>query len=72
MAWGSVTPSSVPAILEVYPEMKWNMVCAEFNLEIGGSTPRASQVNRIILLGWLVEMHGILALWINSIGYALV
>jgi hypothetical protein len=51
--------------------MKWNIVWAEFSLEMGGRTPRASQVRRIILLGWFVDKHGILAFWMYSMGYAL-
>jgi hypothetical protein len=50
--------------------MKWNIGCAELSLEIGGRTPRASQVRRIMLLGWFVDKQGILALGIYSMGYA--
>lgn len=63
-----MTPSSVPAIFDVYPEIKWNMVCALDNFEMGGKTPRASQVSRMMLVGWLSERHGIFALEIYSIG----
>ena len=38
---------------------------------MGGRIPRASQVRRIMLLGWFVDKQGILALEIYSIGYAL-
>jgi hypothetical protein len=48
--------------------MKWNIVWAELSLEMGGRTPRASQVRRIMLLGWFVEKHGILAFSMYSIG----
>ena len=48
--------------------MKWNMVWALLSFEMGGSTPRASQVSRMMLLGWLLETQGILALWMYSIG----
>jgi len=44
------------------------MVWAELSLEMGGRTPRASQVRRIILLGWFVDKQGILALLMYSIG----
>ena len=48
--------------------MKWNMVWGPLSLEMGGSTPRASQVRRMMFLGWLLERQGILALLMYSIG----
>ena len=48
--------------MEVYPEIKWNMVWLVSSLEMGGSTPRASHVRRIMFVGWLSDVHGILAL----------
>lgn len=51
--------------------MKWNIVWALSSFDIGGNTPRASQVNRMMLLGWFSDKQGILALLIYSIGYAL-
>lgn len=51
--------------------MKWNMVWLLLSFEIGGKTPRASQVSRMMLLGCLSEIQGIFALWMYSIGYAL-
>jgi hypothetical protein len=51
VACGSVTPLSVPATLAVYPDMKWYMACSGESLAIGGNTPKASQVRKIIFLG---------------------
>ena len=62
-----MTPISVPATLDVYPEIKWNIVCSGVILEIGGRTPLASQVSRMMLVGW-VERHGILAFSMYSMG----
>ena len=50
-ALGSVTPSSVPATLAVYPLIKWYAACAGVNLEIGGRTPYASAVKKNIFFG---------------------
>lgn len=61
-------PSSVPAILDVYPEMKWNIVCSTVSFDIGGKTPLASQVRRMIFVGWPSDMQGIFALSMYSIG----
>ncbi len=49
--------------------MKWNMVWARSSFEMGGRTPRASHVRRMMLDGWLGDRHGILALLMYSIGY---
>lgn len=50
VACGSVTPSSVPATLAVYPLTKWYMVWPRDNLLTGGNTLRAP--------GGRVEMKG--------------
>lgn len=52
VASGSVTPSSVPATLAVYPEMKWYIACSLVRRDTGGSTPNASQHSRTRLRGW--------------------
>ena len=67
VAWGSVTPRSVPATFAVYPLMKWYMACSGVSLEIGGSTPKASAVRKIIFSGWF-PIPVSLAFGIKSIG----
>ena len=47
------------------------MVCSLVSFEIGGRTPRASQVSRMMFDGWFNERHGIFAFSIYSMGYAL-
>src|SRR6266850_7006958 len=42
VAFGSVTPFSVPATFAVYPDRKWYIAPSGVSLEIGGSTPKAS------------------------------
>jgi hypothetical protein len=44
------------------------MVWERSSLEIGGRTPRASQVRRMMLLGELSDRQGILALLMYSMG----
>ena len=51
VAWGSVTPTSVPASFEVNPITKWYMTSSSVRIEIGGSTPKASAVSRTIVWG---------------------
>ena len=51
VADGSVIPRSVPATLAVYPEMKWYIACSGVSLAIGGRTPKASQLKKMILFG---------------------
>lgn len=68
MASGAVTPCSVPAILEVYPEMKWYMTWLLLSFDTGGRTPRASQVRRMMFVGWDSEIQGIFALGMKSMG----
>jgi hypothetical protein len=47
--------------------MKWNIVCSGVILEMGGRMPRASQVRRTMLVGWVVR-HGIFAFSMYSMG----
>ena len=49
---GSSTPASVPANLDVYPEIKWYADWLGFSLAIGGNTPKASAVRKKILVGF--------------------
>src|SRR5712691_7056847 len=51
VAFGSVTPFSVPATFAVYPERKWYIAPADERREIGGSTPNASAVSMMMLRG---------------------
>ena len=39
VAFGSVTPRSVPATLAVYPDKKWYIACAGDRRAIGGMIP---------------------------------
>ena len=48
---GDVTPRSVPASLDVNPLKKWYIACSFDNLLIGGNTPNASAVKKIIVFG---------------------
>src|SRR5207245_7842903 len=48
VAFGSVTPRSVPATLAVYPDRKWYIVCWGESRAIGGITPYASHVKNTI------------------------
>src|SRR5207342_826102 len=45
-------PFSVPATLAVKPERKWYIACAGDSLAIGGITPKASAVRKMMFLGW--------------------
>lgn len=69
VADGSFTPISVPATLAVYPEQKWYIICARVRRATGGSTPKASQHSRTMLLG-CGPTQGIRAPLMYSIGYA--
>lgn len=51
--------------------MKWNMVWSVSSLEMGGRTPRASQVRSTMFCGCLSDMQGIFVFSMYSIGYAL-
>jgi len=64
---GSSIPISVPATFAVYPEIKWYIAYSGVNLEIGGKTPKASQVKKIIFLA-CPPIEGNLALGICSKG----
>ena len=48
---GSVTPTSVPGILAVKPVTKWYMAASAVRREMGGNTPKASQVKNSTTLG---------------------
>src|SRR5262249_2671766 len=69
VADGSLTPTSVPATLAVYPLMKWYIACAGDSELTGGSTPNASQVRKTTSVGW-PETHGMRALRMKWMGYA--
>src|SRR5512145_2196158 len=69
VAEGSLTPSSVPATLAVYPLMKWYMAWAGVSEATGGRIPTASQVRKTTSVG-CPATHGTRALGIDSIGYA--
>src|SRR5262249_43297826 len=69
VADGSLTPTSVPANLAVYPLMKWYIACAGDSELTGGSTPNASQVRKTTSVGW-PETHGMRALRMKWMGYA--
>src|SRR6266705_7049139 len=51
VAFGSVTPRSVPATLAVYPERKWYIACAGDSRAIGGMIPYASHVRNTMCDG---------------------
>ena len=51
VACGSVTPTSVPASLEVKPVTKWYMTSSALRIETGGSTPNASAVSSTMVSG---------------------
>ena len=51
VAFGSVTPFSVPATLAVYPDRKWYIAAADDSRAIGGRTPNASAVSMMMLRG---------------------
>ena len=67
VAWGSVTPFSVPATLAVYPERKWYIAALALSRAIGGRTPNASAVSITILCGWPPSPDGT-QLSMNEIG----
>src|SRR4051812_48396528 len=69
VAFGSVTPFSVPATFAVYPERKWYMAPWGVSRAIGGKTPKASAVNITIFRGWPPRPDGT-AFSMNEIGYA--
>ena len=50
-AFGSVTPTSVPASFAVKPETKWYMTSAPESRATGGRTPKASAVSSTIVFG---------------------
>ena len=64
-----LVPTSVPATFAVYPDMKWYMACPEFNLEIGGKTPKASAVKKIMFSGDL-PVESAFAFSMKFTGYA--
>src|SRR3954469_17460235 len=66
VADGSFTPISVPATFAVYPLMKWYIAWVGESLLTGGSTPKASQVRKMMSVG-CPAMQGILAFGIESI-----
>ena len=45
-------PRSVPATFAVYPHRKWYIACSVVSFEMGGSTPYASHVRKMIAFGW--------------------
>ena len=49
--------------------MKWYIACSGVSRLTGGSTPKASQVRKMMFFG-CPPTQGILALGMNSIGYA--
>ena len=51
VATGSVMPLSVPATFAVYPLKKWYMAISGVNFDIGGKTPKASQVRKMTFFG---------------------
>src|SRR5204863_7542246 len=51
VAFGSVTPLSVPATLAVYPERKWYNAPSSDRRAMGGMTPKASAVSITTLRG---------------------
>ena len=64
---GSVTPTSVPGILAVKPVTKWYIAASAVRREMGGSTPKASQVRNSTTLG-VVPMPLVHALGMCSTG----
>src|SRR3954447_9991018 len=69
VAVGSVTPISVPATLAVYPDRKWYIAWSAVRREIGGNTPKASAVRKMMVEGGGPRFFS-LVLGMNSIGYA--
>src|ERR1043165_2295568 len=67
VADGSLTPTSVPATLAVYPLMKWYIAWAADSELTGGSTPNASHVRKMMSVGWPAT-HGMRAFLMYSIG----
>src|SRR5512143_1528404 len=51
VAFGSVTPFSVPATFAVYPDRKWYIAPSGVRREIGGRTPNASAVSITMFCG---------------------
>src|SRR5438552_11475200 len=69
VAFGSVTPFSVPATLAVYPDRKWYIAPSGVSREMGGKTPNASAVSMTMFLGcppWPDDS----ALSMKEMGYA--
>ena len=67
VAFGSVTPFSVPATFAVYPDRKWYIAPSGVSREIGGSTPKASAVSITTFCGCPPCPEGT-ALSMNEIG----
>ena len=67
VACGSVTPISVPATFAVYPDRKWYIAWSGVSCAIGGSTPNASAVRKMIVDGGGPRLS-LLVFGINSIG----
>jgi len=65
---GRVSKGAGVVYLRVYPEMKWYMVCSGVRRLTGGSTPKASQVSRMMLVG-CPATQGMCALGMYSMGY---
>src|SRR4051812_37361936 len=55
---GSVTPSSVPASFDVYPERKKKSACSRLRRAIGGRIPKASAARKITERGWPARFVG--------------
>src|SRR5262245_45265529 len=68
-ALGSVTPTSVPATLAVYPARYWYIAWSRVSVHTGGNTPNASQVRKIIVFGCPPLDTGRLMLSMCSMGY---
>src|SRR5262245_13391899 len=67
VADGSLTPTSVPATLAVYPLMKWYIAWAGDRALTGGRTPNASHVRKMTSVGW-PAMHGMRAFLMKWMG----
>src|SRR4029079_3598181 len=67
VAVGSVTPISVPATLAVEPDRRVYSACAGVSCAIGGSTPNASAVRKMMVDGGGPRFFS-LVFGMNSIG----